>query len=187
VGSVNRADDTKQDIRVTVNGAERAISCEPDSPLLDVLRYDLGLSGPRFGCGIGLCGACFVLIDGQARSSCDLPAWAAEGKDVTTVEGLLDGDTMHAVQQAVIEEQAAQCGYCTSGMIVSAVALLRSNPAPTEDEVRAALEGNLCRCGAHLRIIKAVLRAAAKGSRPETAADHSPPETAGSPTGRMPG
>ena len=108
------------------------MACEPDAPLLDVLRHDLGLAGPRFGCGLGLCGACFVLIDGQARSSCDFPAWAAEGRQVTTVEGLLDGDTLHPVQQAFIDEQAAQCGYCTSGMVVSAVALLRGNPAPTE-------------------------------------------------------
>jgi nicotinate dehydrogenase subunit A len=166
------------DIRVTVNGAGRTISCDPDTPLLDVLRSDLGLSGPRFGCGVGLCGACFVLVDGHARSSCDLPAWAADGKDVTTVEGLADGDRLHAVQRAVIEEQAAQCGYCTSGMIVSAAALLRSNPAPTEDEVRAGLEGNLCRCGAHPRIIRAVLRAAAEGT----------PEPPAAPAaGRMPG
>lgn len=161
MGSVN--------IQLTVNGAGQTISCEPDTPLLDVLRHDLGLSGPRFGCGIGLCGACFVLIDGQVRSSCDFPAWAAEGKDVTTVEGLADGGTLHVVQQAVIDEQAAQCGYCTSGMIMSGVALLRRNPDPTEAEVRAALDGNLCRCGTHQRIVRAVLRAAA--STPAGAAE----------------
>jgi nicotinate dehydrogenase subunit A len=169
VGTVNHVRGTglggivimKQDIRLTVNGAERAVSCDPDAPLLDVLRHDLGLSGPRFGCGMGLCGACFVLIDGQARSSCDLPVWAAEGKDVTTVEGLPGGGRLHAVQQAVLDEQAAQCGYCTSGMIMSAVALLGANGAPTEAEVRAALDGNLCRCGSHQRIIRAVRRAAA--------------------------
>jgi nicotinate dehydrogenase subunit A len=153
MGSVN--------IQLTVNGAEQTVNCEPDTPLLDVLRHDLGLSGPRFGCGIGLCGACFVLIDGQVRSSCDFPAWAAEGNDVTTVEGLAGGGTLHAVQQAVIDEQAAQCGYCTAGMIMSGVALLRRNPDPTEAEVRAALDGNLCRCGTHQRIVRAVLRAAA--------------------------
>ncbi len=158
-------------IQLTVNGTGQAVSSEPDTPLLDVLRHDLGLSGPRFGCGIGLCGACFVLIDGQARSSCDFPVWAAEGKDVTTVEGLADGGTLHAVQQAVIDEQAAQCGYCTSGMIMSGVALLRRNPAPSEAEVRAALDGNLCRCGTHQRIVRAVLRAAAGTApgRPGTA------------------
>ncbi len=160
MGSVN--------IQLTVNGAARTVSCEPDTPLLDVLRHDLGLSGPRFGCGIGLCGACFVLIGGQARSSCDFPVWAAEGMEVTTVEGLAmkgagepGGGTLHAVQQAVLDEQAAQCGYCTSGMIMSGVALLRRNPDPTEAEVRAALDGNLCRCGTHQRIVRAVLRAAA--------------------------
>jgi nicotinate dehydrogenase subunit A len=154
MGSVN--------IRLTVNGTAQVVSSEPDTPLLDVLRHDLGLAGPRFGCGIGLCGACFVIIDGQARSSCDFPAWAAEGQDVTTVEGLAGGGTLHAVQQAVIDEQAAQCGYCTSGMIMSGVALLHRNPAPTEPEVRAALDGNLCRCGTHQRIVRAVLRAAAR-------------------------
>ena len=154
MGSVN--------IQLTVNGSAQVVSSEPDTPLLDVLRHDLGLAGPRFGCGIGLCGACFVLIDGQARSSCDFPAWAAEGSDVTTVEGLADGGELHAVQQAVIDEQAAQCGYCTAGMIMSGVALLRRNPAPTEREVRRALDGNLCRCGTHQRIVRAVLRAAAR-------------------------
>jgi nicotinate dehydrogenase subunit A len=153
----------QQELQLTVNGAARAVSCEPDAPLLDVLRHDLGLAGPRFGCGIGLCGACFVLIDGQARSSCDFPAWAAAGRDVTTVEGLTAGGRLHPVQQAFIDEQAAQCGYCTSGMIVSAVALLRRNPSPGEEQVREALDGNLCRCGAHRRIVNAVLSAAAGG------------------------
>jgi nicotinate dehydrogenase subunit A len=151
---------TQHELHVTVNGAARTVRCEPDVPLLDVLRGDLGLSGPRFGCGLGLCGACFVLIDGRARSSCDFPAWAAEGREVITVEGLLDGETLHAVQQAFIDEQAAQCGYCTSGMVVSAVALLRGRRTPSEQEVREALDGNLCRCGAHRRIVDAVLKAA---------------------------
>jgi len=159
-------------IRATVNGTERVIQCEPDAPLLDVLRTDLGLSGPRFGCGVGLCGACFVLIGGWARSSCDFPAWAAEGQDITTVEGLLYDGTMHPVQQAVVDEQAAQCGYCTSGMIMSAVALLRANAAPTEAEVRSALDGNLCRCGSHLRIVRAVLRAAGHGAEGQDAEEH---------------
>ena len=147
--------------RLTVNGTEQTVSAEPDTPLLDVLRHDLGLAGPRFGCGMGLCGACFVLIDGRARSSCDVPVRAAEGTAVTTVEGLADGGTLHPVQQAVLDEQAAQCGYCISGMIMSGVALLRRNPAPSEPEVRAALDGNLCRCGTHQRIVRAMLRAAA--------------------------
>jgi nicotinate dehydrogenase subunit A len=149
-----------QDIQVTVNGVAQVISCEADAPLLDVLRQDLGLAGPRFGCGTGLCGACFVLLDGKPRSSCDLPIWAAEGKDVATVEGLAAAGRLHPVQQAVLDEQAAQCGYCTSGMIMSAVALLRGTAAPTEAEIRAALDGNLCRCGSHQRVIRAVLRAA---------------------------
>ena len=167
-------------IRATVNGTERAIECEPDAPLLDVLRQDLGLCGPRFGCGVGLCGACFVLIGGRARSSCDVPAWAAGGQDITTVEGLLDDGTMHPVQQAVVDEQAAQCGYCTSGMIMSAVALLRANPAPAEAEVRSALDGNLCRCGSHQRIVRAVLRAAARSTaaRSTAAPDTAAPDTA---------
>jgi len=160
----------QQELHVTVNGAARAIRCEPDAPLLDVLRHELGLSGPRFGCGIGLCGACFVLMDGQARSSCDFPAWAAEGKEVTTVEGLAAGGPLHAVQEAFIDEQAAQCGYCTSGMVVSAVALLRRNPSPDEDQVREALDGNLCRCGAHRRIVNAVLAAASARQGPPAGA-----------------
>jgi len=145
--------------RLTVNGAERGVTCEPDTPLLDVLRHDLGLAGPRFGCGMGLCGACFVLIGDRARSSCDLPVSAVDGP-VTTVEGLPAGGRLHPVQQAFIDEQAAQCGYCTSGMVMAAVGLLRDRSAPTEQEVREALDGNLCRCGAHGRIVRAVLKAA---------------------------
>ena len=152
----------QRELHVTVNGTGHTLECDPGLPLLDVLRHDLGLAGPRFGCGLGLCGACFVIIDGKARSSCDYPAWAAEGTQVTTVEGLLDGDALSAVQQAFLDEQAAQCGYCTSGMIVTAAALLSANPAPTEQEVREALEGNLCRCGTQHRIVTAVLKAAAR-------------------------
>ena len=155
---------TETEFRLTVNGAERSVTCEPDTPLLDVLRHDLGLAGPRFGCGMGLCGACFVLIEGRARASCDLPVSALDGR-VTTVEGLPgDGGRLHPVQQAFIDEQAAQCGYCTSGMVVAAAGLLRDRPAPAEQEVRAALDGNLCRCGAHDRIIRAVLKAAGRMS-----------------------
>jgi len=150
----------QQELHVTVNGEAHALACDPDSPLLDVLRAGLGLAGPRFGCGLGLCGACMVIIDGKARTSCDYPAWAAEGTAVTTVEGLADGDRLHAVQQAFLDAQAAQCGYCTSGMIVAAAALLAASPAPTEREVREALDGNLCRCGTHGRIVAAVLGAA---------------------------
>ena len=150
----------QQELHVTVNGEAHTLAADPDSPLLDVLRAGLGLAGPRFGCGLGLCGACMVIIDGKARTSCDYPAWAAEVTTVTTVEGLRNGDRLHPVQQAFLDEQAAQCGYCTSGMIIAAAALLAANPAPTEQEVREALDGNLCRCGVHGRIVAAVLKAA---------------------------
>jgi nicotinate dehydrogenase subunit B len=149
------------EFRLTVNGAERTVTCEPDTPVLDVLRHDLGLAGPKFGCGTGLCGACFVLIEGRARSSCDLPVPAVAGP-VITVEGLAGGGRLHPVQQAFIDEQAAQCGYCTSGMVMAAVGLLGERPAPTAREVREALDGNLCRCGMHGRIVRAVLRAAGR-------------------------
>jgi nicotinate dehydrogenase subunit A len=154
----------QHELHLTVNGADHTLACDPETPLLDALRAGLGLAGPRFGCGVGLCGACMVIIDGKARPSCDHPAWAAEGTRVTTVEGLSRDGTLHAVQQAFLDEQAAQCGYCTSGMIVTAAALLAANPAPTEHEVREALDGNLCRCGTHGRIVAAVLRAAHQGS-----------------------
>ena len=138
----------QHELHVTVNGAGRTVACDPDTPLLDVLRHDVGLAGPGFGCGLGLCGACMVLTGGRARSSCDLPV-SAVGGPVTTVEGLPDGDgRLHPVQQAFIDEQAAQCGYCTSGMVMAAIGLLRDRPGPTEQEVREALDGNLCRCGA---------------------------------------
>ena len=146
----------QHELHVTVNGAGRTVACDSDTPLLDVLRHDLGLSGPRFGCGLGLCGACFVLIDGQARSSCDYPAWAAEGRQVTTVEGLLDGDTLDAVQQAFIDEQAAQCGFCINGWIMSAAALLQANPKASEEAIRVGLAGLKCRCGTHMAILHAV-------------------------------
>jgi nicotinate dehydrogenase subunit B len=149
------------EFRLTVNGAERTVTCEPDTPLLDVLRHDLGLTGPRFGCGIGRCGTCFVLVGSRVRASCDLPVSAVAGP-VTTVEGLTDGEGLHPVQQAFIDEQAAQCGYCTSGMVIAAVGLLREHPAPTEEQVRDALDGHLCRCGTQGRIVRAVLNAAAR-------------------------
>ena len=120
---------------LTVNGANFTATCEPDTPLLDVLRHDVGLAGAKFGCGMGLCGACFVLVDGQVRTSCDLPVSAVVGP-VTTVEGLQADGRLHAVQQAFIHEQAAQCGYCTCGMVMAAVGLLRDRPAPSEQEVR---------------------------------------------------
>ena len=161
--------------RLTVNGAERSVSCEPDTPLLDVLRHDLGLAGPRFGCGMGLCGACFVLIGGRARASCDLPVSAVDGP-VITVEGLAAGGRLHPVQQAFIDEQAAQCGYCTSGIVMAAAGLLRERLAPTEQEVQKALDGNLCRCGTHGKIVRAVLKAAGRAPGGQTVV---PPPPAG--------
>jgi len=147
-------------MNVTVNGATREVLAQPDTPLLYVLRNELGLAGSRFGCGSGQCGACYVLIDGRPMASCDLPVSFAAGKRITTVEGLGAGGQLHPVQKALIAEQAAQCGYCMSGIAVSAAALLATNQRPTEAEVRAALDKHLCRCGSHNRVVKAVLKAA---------------------------
>ena len=143
-----------------VNGVRRRVSAGPDTALLYVLRNDLGLVGSRFGCGTGQCGACFVIVEGKAVPSCDTPLWSVSGKKITTVEGLSEGAELHPVQKAMLAEQAAQCGYCSSGIAISAVALLENNRSPTESEVRAALDRNLCRCGAHNRVVRAVLRAA---------------------------
>lgn len=147
-------------VTLRVNGAETTIVADPAMSLLSVLRGDLGLTGTHFGCGADQCGACNVLIDGQAVASCDTPLWAAAGKDVVTVEGLGTPERPHPLQRAFLAEQAAQCGYCTSGILISAAALLKRNPDPSDAEVRAALDRNLCRCGAHNRIVRAVLRAA---------------------------
>lgn len=146
---------------VLVNGRREEVRTEPDTALLYVLRNHLGLTGTRFGCGIGLCGACLVLLDGRPAYSCDTPVWAAEGREVTTVEGLGSPGRPHPVAQAILDGQAAQCGYCISGVVIGAAALLAANDDPSEDEVRAALDRNLCRCGAHNRIVRAVLAAAA--------------------------
>jgi nicotinate dehydrogenase subunit A len=143
-----------------VNGQRRSVSAGPDTPLLYVLRNDLGLVGSRFGCGTGQCGACFVIVEGKAVPSCDTPLWSVENKSVTTVEGLAKGGELHPVQKALLAEQAAQCGYCISGIAVAAAAFLSSNHNPSEKEVREALDRNLCRCGAHNRVVRAVLRAA---------------------------
>jgi nicotinate dehydrogenase subunit A len=150
----------QQTFRLTVDGEPREVTTDPDTPLLHVLRHQLGKPGTRFGCGVGLCGACFVLLDGSPAPSCDTPMWSADGKDVVTVEGLGSDGALHPVQQAFLDEQAAQCGFCVSGVLVSAAALLRDDPAPTEGEVVAALDRNLCRCGAQRRMVAAVLRAA---------------------------
>jgi nicotinate dehydrogenase subunit A len=150
-------------VRLRVNGVDRVVEADPETPLLSALRGPLGLMGTRFGCGLNQCGACNVLVDGRAVASCDLPLSAAAGKDVTTVEGLGSPERPHPLQSAFIAEQAMQCGYCISGILISAVALLRRNPDPSEAEVRAALDRNLCRCGAHNRMVRAVLRAAKAG------------------------
>ncbi len=149
-------------VRLSVNGLERVVAAHPHTPLLYALRNDLGLKGTRFGCGNGQCGACFVLVDGHAAPSCDTPLWFAAGKKITTVEGLSADGNLHPLQRAFLAEQAAQCGYCTSGILVRAAMLLSANPRPTEVEVRAALDRNLCRCGSHSRMVRAVLRAAAE-------------------------
>jgi len=147
-------------LRLSVNGVETALEADPDTPLLYALRNDLGLKGTRFGCGSGQCGACLVLIDGHPTPACDTPLWSAAGKRITTVEGLSAGGGLHPLQNAFLAEQAAQCGYCTSGILISAAALLAKNSGPTEREVREALDRNLCRCGSHNRMVRAVLRAA---------------------------
>jgi nicotinate dehydrogenase subunit A len=147
-------------LNLNINGALRAVDAKPDTPLLYVLRNDLGLVGSRFGCGSGLCGACFVLVDGRPMASCDLPISVVADKKVTTVEGLGPGGDLHPVQKALIDEQAAQCGYCMSGIAVSAAALLARNKRPSEMEVREALDKHLCRCGSHNRVVRAVLKAA---------------------------
>ncbi|HEU4379059.1 MAG TPA: (2Fe-2S)-binding protein [Hyphomicrobiaceae bacterium] len=146
--------------RIKVNGVDRTISADPATSLLAVLRGELGLTATHFGCGLRQCGACNVLIDGQAVAACDTPLWAATGKDIITVEGLGTPERSHPLQTAFIAEQAMQCGYCVSGILISAAALLARNDDPSEAEVRAALDGNLCRCGAHNRMVRAVLRAA---------------------------
>jgi len=147
-----------------VNGVRRTVHAESDTPLLYILRNDLKLKGAKFGCGQGHCGACMVLLDGHAVNACDTPLWSADGKKVTTVEGLGTLEAPSALQSAFIAEQAVQCGYCISGCIVSATALLARNASPTEDELKAALSRNLCRCGTQSRIIKAVQRAAKIGA-----------------------
>jgi nicotinate dehydrogenase subunit A len=145
---------------VSVNGKREQVMTEPDTALLYVLRNHLGLKGTRFGCGLGACGSCLVLIDGHPSYSCEVPVQAIEGREVTTVEGLGTPSRPHPVAKAIVEGQAAQCGYCVSGIVISAVALLEANAEPTADEVRQALDRNLCRCGAHNRIVRAVLSAA---------------------------
>ncbi len=149
-----------QNLTLRVNGRSRAVNAEPDTPLLYALRNDLGLNGPKYGCGLSQCGACTVIVSGEAVRSCVTPVEAVKGKEVTTLEGLGTAEKPHPVQKAFIAEQAAQCGYCSNGMIMTAKALLDRNKKPSDAEIRDALAGNLCRCGTHMRILRAVKRAA---------------------------
>ncbi len=147
-------------LRLRVNGRVRDVAAPPGAPLLAVLRNDLGLNGPKYGCGLGECGACTVLVDGVAARSCVIPAGGVAGREITTLEGLGSLEAPHPVQQAFIDAQAAQCGYCLNGMILATVALLARHPRPTDAQAREALSHNLCRCGTHVEILRAVQRAA---------------------------
>jgi nicotinate dehydrogenase subunit A len=149
-------------IHFRLNGVETDIDADPDTPLLTVLRGPLGLTGSHFGCGAGECGACTVLVNDHAINSCDTPLWSVADKDITTIEGLGSAENPHPLQRAFIAEQALQCGYCLSGIMMSAAALLKRNANPTSDDVKAALDRNLCRCGSHNRMVRAILRAAAE-------------------------
>lgn len=153
-------------IRLTLNDRQVSVDARPDTPLLYILRNDFALNGPKFGCGLGECGACTVLVDGGAARSCVLPVSAVAGRSVVTLEGLSRGSaTLHPVQQAFIDEQATQCGYCVNGMIMTLAALLARKPDASESDIRAGLRHNLCRCGAHLEIIAAGLKAASLMNR----------------------
>jgi len=151
-------------VMLRVNGQTTTVSAMADTPLLLVLRNDLQLNGPKYGCGLGECGACTVIIDGVAARACVFPLSGAEGREITTLEGIGTREHPHPVQQAFIEEQAAQCGYCMNGMIMTAKALLDRNPHPSEAQIRNELSANLCRCGTHIEILRAVLRAARQKS-----------------------
>jgi nicotinate dehydrogenase subunit A len=150
---------------INVNGARREVAADPETPLLYVLRNDLGLKGARYGCGLGLCGACTVIVDGKAVQSCDVPVSAVAGATITTIEGIGTAEAPHPLQRAFIEKQAAQCGYCIPGIIMSAKALLDSRPNPSDGEIREALARNLCRCGTHTRILRAIRAAVDGGAR----------------------
>jgi nicotinate dehydrogenase subunit A len=149
-------------VRFRLNGVETNIDANPDRSLLDILRGQLAITGAHFGCGANECGACNVMVGDHAVAACDTPLWSVAGKDVVTAEGLGSAEAPHPLQRAFIAEQALQCGYCVSGILMSAAALLKRNPDPTDAEVRAALDRNLCRCGSHNRMVRAVLRAAAE-------------------------
>ncbi|MFH6782259.1 MULTISPECIES: (2Fe-2S)-binding protein [Methylobacterium] len=156
---------------LTVNGRSVAVEAAPGTRLLYVLRNDLALNGPKYGCGLGQCGSCTVLVDGRALRSCAIPVRAAVGRRITTLEGLGSGGRLHPVQEAFIAENAAQCGYCLNGMILTTVALLAANPDPSEAEIRSSLQANLCRCGTHIEILRAVRAAAARLRAARTGSD----------------
>ena len=151
-------------VRLTINGQVMPVEADDNTPLVYVLREELGLKGTRLGCGQSQCGACHVMLDGVSVPACDTPLWSVENKALVTIEGLGKPDALHALQQSFIDEQAAQCGYCVSGILVSAAALLAKCPQPSEAQVREALDAHLCRCGAHNRMVRAVLKAAAAGA-----------------------
>ena len=148
-------------VRFRVNGTDRSVTTDPQRRLLDVLREELQLTGTKYGCGEGQCGACLVYVDGEPARSCLLPVSSVAGKSITTIEGLARGEALHPVQQAFLDEGALQCGYCTSGMILAAASLLREKPDPTDEEIVAYMNGHLCRCNGYLKVVKAVRRAAA--------------------------
>jgi nicotinate dehydrogenase subunit A len=149
-------------IQFRLNGVETTVNADPDSSLLGTLRGQLGMTGAHFGCGANECGACNVIVGDRAVAACDTPLWAVVDKEVTTVEGLGSAENPHPLQRAFVAGQALQCGYCVSGILMSAAALLMQNPKPTDADVRGALDRNLCRCGSHNRMVRAVLRAAAE-------------------------
>ena len=149
-------------VRFRLNGVETEVDADPDSSLLSLLRGPLNLTGPHFGCGSGECGACNVIVGDHAVAACDTPLWSVVDKDITSIEGLGNEQHPHPLQRAFIAEQALQCGYCVSGILMSAAALLKRNPGPSDADVREALDRNLCRCGSHNRMVRAVLSAAAE-------------------------
>ena len=152
-------------MQLLVNGTSHDIEVDPERTLLDVLRYELDLTGAKYGCGEGNCGACTVLLDGEPTRSCVTPMASASGRMITTVEGLADGEQLHRVQAAFVEHSAFQCGYCTPGFIMSSAALLSRNPNPDDEEIKSALSGHICRCGAYVRIIRALKSASTAGDR----------------------
>ena len=156
-------------VSLVVNGHPSSLDVTIDATLLQVLRNDLGLNGPKYGCGLGQCGSCTVLVDGIAARACVIPARGVDGRTITTLEGLGTIDRPHPVQQAFIDAQAAQCGYCLNGMIMATVALLDHTPRPTRAQIAGALSHNLCRCGAHVEIVEAVIQASRRGSTMESA------------------